>query len=136
MAANYSIVTQYPGVDVLGGTTTQDVVYVALTTIPNGTYLEVPVNALGYNATTVELTAASWANAVEEVWDHANVVGVQWTQVVNASNQLVPSVIVTVSSTSGNSAAQTTIPLAKLPANAYGAQIDHLHEQLDAAEAS
>jgi hypothetical protein len=136
MAAQYTIVTQYPGIDVLGGTQTQDVVYIGFVTIPNGTYAEAPVNALGYSATTVALTAESWANAIEEVWDHPFVVGVQWTEVVNQSNQLVPSVIVTVSSSSGDSAAQVTIPMAKLPANAYGGQIDNLHSQLDAAEAS
>lgn len=136
MASNYSIVTQYPGIDTLGGTRTQDVVFIGFVTQPNGTYAEAPVTAQDYTATAAALTAESWANAIEEVWLHPFVVGVQWTQIVNPSNQLVPSVIVTVSSTSGESQAQLTLPMAKLPANAYGPQIEALHEQLDAAEAS
>ena len=134
MATQYQIVTQYPGIDVVGGNLTQDVVFIGFLTQPHGTYVEAPVIADGYSSTTVGLTAASWSNAVEEVWGHPFVVGVQWVQVVNSSNQLEASVIVTVASSSGNSQANVTIPMAKLPANAYGDQIASLHGELDAAE--
>ena len=135
MADNYTVITQYPGIDVIGGTQTQDVIFVGITTIPNGTYIEFPIAQKGFAADFVAGAAVGWATIVETVWTLPWVVGVQWTQIVNQSNQLVSSLVITVTSTSGNSAGQLTVPIVSLGPKLHGPQIVALHDQLDAAEA-
>jgi hypothetical protein len=136
MASNYSIVTTYPGIDSIGGNYTEDVQFVGFTTVPHGTYMEVPVEATGFTAAVAQLAASSWANLVEEVWGHAFVVGVQWSQIVDPSNLLQSVLIVTVSSTSGNSTASTNLNVNNLAADVYGATLEDLHGELDALENS
>jgi hypothetical protein len=136
MASNYSIVTQYPGIDSIGGNYTEDVVFIGFTTVPHGTYMEIPVEQTGYTASVAQLAASSWANLVEEVWSHDWVVGVQWSQIVDASNLLQSIVIVTVSSTSGNSTANTNLNVNNLAADVYGSTLEDLHNELDTAENS
>jgi hypothetical protein len=136
MATNYVVVTQYPGIDVIGGSQTQDVVFVGINTVPHDTYIEFPVIQSVYSAGIVKAAAIGWAQIIEAVWDEDWVVGVQWTQVVNASNQLVSSVIITVTSSSGNSTAQLTVPISQLGPQLHQPQITALHGQLDDAEAA
>lgn len=134
MATSFTVVTQYPGIDVLGGTQTQDVVFVGIDTVPHGTYIEFPVPQSVYSSEVVNAAAIGWATIIETVWSEDWVVGVQWTQVVNAANQLVPSVIITVTSTSGNSAGQLTVPFSQLGPKLHQPQITALHDELDATE--
>lgn len=134
MADNFTVVTQYPGIDVLGGSQTQDVVFVGINTVPNGTYIEFPVLQSVYSAGVVEAAALGWATIIESVWAEKWVAGVQWTQVVNKANQLVSSVIITVESSSGNSTAQLTVPISQLGPQLHQPQITALHNQLDDAE--
>ena len=67
MATSFKVVTQYPGIDSLGGTQTQDVIFVGITTVPNGTYIEFPVPASVYAANVVDAAAIGWATIVETV---------------------------------------------------------------------
>jgi len=135
MAANFTVTTQYPGLLQVGVTQTQEVVFVGITTIPHGTYLEFPLPQVGYNAAEVHQQATGWATVFELVWDEPYVTGVQWIQQVNPSNQLENAVVVTVSSTSGNSANQLTLPYAKLNPHDYQPLIHNLHTTLDDVEA-
>ena len=135
MATSFKVVTQYPGIDVLGGTQTQDVIFVGINTIPNSTYIEFPVPASVYSSGVVNAAAIGWATIIETVWTEEWVAGVQWTQVVNAANQLVSSVIITVASSSGNSAGQLTVAIDQLGPKLHQAQITALHDERDAAEA-
>lgn len=134
MADNFTVQTQYPGLLALGGTQTQDVVFVGISTIPHGTYLEFPLDAKIYSSKLVKSEGTGWATIVELVWDEPNVVGVQWAQSVNKSNQLQQELIVTVQSSSGNSAAQLTVPYSQLAPDRYKPMIEHLHAELDAGE--
>jgi len=134
MADNYTVVTQYPGIDVLGGTQTQDVVFVGINTVPHDTYIEFPIPQAGYDSHLVAAAALGWATIVETVWSEEWVAGVQWTQLVNDSNQLVSALIITVTSTSGNSTATLTVPIVSLGPKLHQAQITALHDQLDATE--
>jgi hypothetical protein len=134
MATSFTVVTQYPGIDVLGGTQSQDVVFVGITTIPSGTYIEFPVPQSVYAANVVNAAAIGWATIVETVWTEDWVIGVQWTQLVNPSNQLESALIITVGSTSGDSSAQLTVAIDKLGPKLQQGQITALHDQLDAAE--
>lgn len=135
MAATYDVVVQYPGLDVIGGTQVQDVIFVGITTKPHGTYLEFPIPVSVYNATQVDDYAIGYSGTVEFIWSLTYVVGVQWTQVVNASNQLQSSYIVTVESTSGNSTGTVTLALAQLAPSIEDPLIAAMHDHLDAVEA-
>ena len=134
MAATYNVVTQYAGIDTLGGTKTVDVLFVGITTKPHGTYIEFPIDQSVYSTGLVQGAAEVHAQIVETVWQQDHVVGVQWTQVVNASNLLASSLIVTVSSASGNSTASFTTALTDIPPDADMARIAYLSAELTATE--
>lgn len=135
MADSFTVVTQYPGFDSLNGAPPQDVVFIGISTLPHGTYIEFPISEAAYKAGAVNAAAIGWATIIETVWTEDWVVGVQWTQVVNPSNQLVSSLIITVTSSSGNSTATLTVPITQLGPKLHQPQITALHDQLDAAEA-
>lgn len=134
MADTFTVTNQYPGLLSLGGTQTQDVVYVGITTIPSGIYVEFPVPASPYSSSVVNAAALGWATIAETLNRQAHVAGVQWTQLVNDANQLVPAWIITVSSSSGSSAAQLTIENSALGPKLASDRIKALHDQLDATE--
>ena len=83
-ADTYTVVNQYPGLHTLGGTQTQDVVFVGITTLPHGNYL-FPVAKSVYAKDVVAGAALGWADIAETLWKQPHVVGVQQTQVVNQS---------------------------------------------------
>lgn len=135
MATSFTVVSQQPGFDTINGAPPQDVVFIGIVTKPSGTYIEFPISEAAYNAGAVDAAAIGWATIIETVWTEDWVVGVQWTQVVNPSNQLVSSLIISVTSTSGNSTATLTVPITQLGPKLHQPQITALHDQLDAVEA-
>lgn len=135
MAGTFDVVTQYPGVQTLGGTQTQDVVFVGINTKPSGIYVEFPVLKSVYKPTVVNAAALGWATIAETLAAEDFVAGVQWTQLVTANNQLQAGWIITVESSSGNSSAQITVANSALGPKLDAAAIKTLHEQLNAAEA-
>lgn len=134
MATDFSVVEQRPGLQAIGGTQTQDVVFVGILTNPSGIYVEFPVLQKGYSAEIVDGAALGWATIAETLAAQPNVVGVQWTQLVNAANQLVSAWVITVASTSGNSAAQITVENNRLGPGLDKAAIANLHAELDKSE--
>lgn len=134
MADTYNVVTQYPGIDSLGGSQTQEVVFVGITTVPHGTYLEFPIPQAAYSATQVKDYSIGFSETVEAVWNNEWVVGVQWAQQVNPSNQLESVLLITVTSSSGNSSAVLTLPESKWAPSFWNPQIDSLHTELDDSE--
>lgn len=135
MAAKFTVQTQRPGIVSLGGTQTQDVMIVGIETIPSGIYIEFPVVQTAYSAEVVDAAALGWATIAETLAAQPHVAGVQWAQVITAANQQAPAWIITVTSTSGNSAGQITVENSRLGPKLDKTAIDHLHAQLDAAEA-
>ena len=135
MAATYTVVTTYPGLDTAGGTQTTDVVFVGITTKPHGTYVEFAIPQKGYAADLVAGAAVGWADIAETLWSLPYVVGVQWSQQVNPSNLLEVAWIITVSSTSGLSSGQITIANNDLGPGLGKTRIANLNEQLDETEA-
>lgn len=134
MAATFDVVTQYPGVQTLGGTQTQEVVFVGINTKPSGIYVEFPVLKSVYKPTTVNAAALGWATIAETLAAEDFVSDVQWTQLVTAGSQLQPGWIITVESTSGQSAAQITVANSALGPKMDAGAIAALHKQLDEAE--
>ena len=135
MAADFQVVTQYPGLLAIGGTQTQNVVFVGITTSPSGIYVEFPVIQSVYSASVVDAAALGWATIAETLAKQPYVSGVQWTQIINPANQYVPAWVITVSSSSGNSAGQITIENQQLGPKLDATAIAHLHDELDKAEA-
>lgn len=134
MADTYTVVNQYPGLDTLGGTQTQDVVFVGITTLPHGTYVEFPVAKSVYAKDVVAGAALGWADIAETLWKQPHVVGVQQTQVVNQSNQLTYSWIISVESDTGDSWATLTIANNDLGPKLGLDRINALSAQLTGAE--
>lgn len=134
MAATYDVVTQYPGVQTLGGSQTRDVIFVGIQTKPSGIYVEFPINKASYKSTSVATAAAAWAKIAEAINAEPFVTDVQWTQIVTAGGQLVNGWVITVESSSGNSAGQLTVANRDLAANYDAAPIAALHKELNAAE--
>jgi hypothetical protein len=134
MAATWNVVTQYQGIDTLGGTKTVDVVFVGITTVPHGTYIEFPIDRSVYSPGVVGGAADTYAGIIEAIWREAWVDGVQWTQTVNASNQLQSALIITVRSSSGNSTASFQTTIQNIGPQLDTQQIDALHAELDAVE--
>lgn len=136
MASSYQIVTQRPFTQYLGGTNTQDGVLVGFTTKPSAIYGEVFVPQDVYASGGPEAPVLSLATILETVAGLDNVSDVTYGQRQNASGILIPQVTITVSSTSGNSAAQLTYDISALGPKLHQANIDALHQKLDAAEAA
>lgn len=135
MAATYTIVTQYPTVEYLGGTQTQQVVAVGASTIPHGIYFEVRIPQSIYATDIVKATVEGTVPIYETLAGFANVTGVAWSQVPTAAGELADQVTITVSSTSGNSAGQLTYLVLDLGSGLHETEIEALHNELDATEA-
>lgn len=125
----YTFVTQYPGFDTLGGSQTQEVVFVGVRSVPHQTYVEFPVAKADYPA-LVKAAAEGWVTIAETLWEQPNVIGVQQTQVVNPSNQLVYSWIISVQGSSEDSWATLTIANNDLGPQLGLGRINALHDGL------
>lgn len=136
MADTYSIVTQYPTVEFIGGTQTQDVSAVGILTKPHGVYAEFRVPQAGMTASIVNAAALGYADIYETLFTIPGVVGVAWSQQANAVNVLQDVVTITVASTSGNSTATLSVPLVDLGPQLHKPQIAALRKTLNEIEAS
>ena len=134
MGAAFSVVEQRPGYATVLGGPPEDVVFIGIVVHPQETYVEFPITDAAYKLGATNAAASSWAAIIEGIWALDWVVGVQWSQIVNPSNQLVSVLIVTVSSTSGDSTANTTINFVAGAPQEHPAQIAALHNTLDTTE--
>jgi hypothetical protein len=135
MADTFTILTQRPTLISQGGNKSVAGVEVGMATHPSGIYVEFDVAEKGYSAQIVNAAALGWASIYETVAGLPNVAGVGWGQVQNTAGNLDTVVVITVTSTSGNSLAQLTVPVTQLGPKLHQAQINALHTQLDDAEA-
>lgn len=134
MASTFDVITQYPTLEFLGGTQTQDVMAVGYRTKAHGVYFEVRIPRNIYNATQVHDYGLGYTGTVEAVFSEPGVIGAEWTQTPTSAGELTDNIVVTVSSDSGNSTAQYTIPFSQLSSEFYGPPIAALLEQLNTAE--
>lgn len=134
--ANYQIVTQYPDVQVLGGSKTQDVQTIGVVTSPNSVYFETSVPLAQATTSNLKYTAQSYRDIYELLFTFPGVSAVQWYQQPNDSGLLVDHVRIYVTSTSGNSTSVIDIPYSQLGEYEDGKKIAALRASLDATEAS
>lgn len=133
-ASDYTIVTQYPDVEVLGGTRTQDVQVIGVVTGDHGVYWEGRVPRA--MATTTNLHGLALANTVmyEALFDIPGVDDVQWTQEPTASGELQDHVLLYVVSASGQSTGVINAPLSLLTTDYINPRVAKLRAALNATE--
>lgn len=134
MAQTFEVVTQYPTLEFLGGTQTQDVMAIGYRTKEHGVYFEVRIPRAGYTADNVNSTGVGYTGTIEAPFAVANVIGAEWTQTPNPSGELIDNIVYTVASDSGNSTAQLVVPFSKLSGQYLDPQLSALADTLNAAE--
>jgi hypothetical protein len=92
MAGNYTVVASQSTVEVLDNTTAQDVLEITAQAQPSGVVYSVRFPPVIADPDSIAGILGAWAPGV---------VAVQFTQNINAANQLVDGMAVTVSSSSG-----------------------------------
>ena len=134
MAFGVTVLGTRPGTEFLGGTQTRPVVVIEAQSTPSAIYFEVLVPQKGYVANLARAAALGYADIYETAAALPNVAGVFWSQGPNAAGELEDLITFTVSSTSGNSEAQLTVPILQLGPQLHEPQIEALHAELDATE--
>jgi hypothetical protein len=132
----YTVVTQYPTTEFLGGTNTQDVTAVGILTNGHGVYIEFRIPDSQYTAALGKDYAIGYTGTVEQEFLLPGVVGVSWSQEPNAQDQLVDMIEVTVQSDSGNSQAVVSFPLSQIGLAATNTLIANKVAALNGLEAS
>ncbi len=123
-----------PGMEFLGGTNTRAVVIIEAHSTPSLIYFEALVAQAGYAANLARAAALGYAVIFETANALPHVAGVFWAQAPNAAGELQDQITFTVTSTSGNSEAQLTVPILALGAQLHEAQIAALATELDNTE--
>jgi hypothetical protein len=135
MADTYQVVVQYPTTEFLGGTNTQAVMAVGITTKPSEIYLEFRIPQKQYTAALVKDYGIGYSGTVEAVADIPGIDGMEWQQAPSANGQLIDQMLVTVVSDSGNSSGTFVVPFGKLAPAFVTPMVKKLVGQLNAAEA-
>lgn len=134
MAEAFEVITQYPTLEFLGGTQTQDVMAIGYRTKLHGVYFEVRIPRSTYSAEQVKDYGIGYTGTIEAVLAAPGVIGGEWTQTPTASGELRDNIVITVSSDSGNSTAQLVVPFSQLAPTLTNPKVAHLVDQLNAAE--
>lgn len=136
MAENYTIVGQYPDVEVLGGAKTRDVQTIQVVTDAHGVYFE--TSLARKNATTANITnqVAGFTTLYESVFAFPGVAAVSWTQEPTPSGMLEDHVLIYVTSTSGESEAVLNVSYTNFHLDYVGPAVKKLRASLDATEAA
>jgi hypothetical protein len=133
--ANYSIVTQYPDTEVIGGNLTQDVQVVGVVTSPHGVYFETRLPRKIATTANIKLQAGGLATHYEQLFGIDGVAAITWTQEPTAAGLLEDHLIVYVTSTSGDSEGQLDFPYSQFANDVIEAAVAKLRAGLDATEA-
>lgn len=132
--ADYTIVTQYPDVEVLGGTKTQDVQRFGVVTGGHGVYFESSLPRKDATTKNIHDQANGFTIVYELLFTIPGVADVQWTQEPTAGGLLQDHVIVYVESTSGNSSAPLDFPYSQFNQDTIAPKVKALRASLDATE--
>lgn len=136
MAAPYTIVGQYPDVQVIGTGKTQDVQTVQVVTVPNGVYFETSLPRAIATTQNIKAQVNGLATHYEQLFDIPGVSAIQWTQEPTAAGLLEDHLIVYVTSTTGNSQGQLDFPYSQFANDVIEAAVTKLRAGLDATEAA
>lgn len=134
MAANYTGLTQRPGVQFIGGTQTRNVQIVSITTQPHGVYFEFQVPQADATAAVVKQDANGFASVIEALFAIDGVAGIEWTQQPTTSGQLADHLLITVQSSSGDSTDLLDEPFSQLTQADVAKKVAAIVADLDDAE--
>jgi hypothetical protein len=134
MAQTFTVVTQYPTLEFLGGTQTQDVMAVGYRSKANGVYWEVRIPRSVYSTDTVSSYGIGYTGTIDAVMDAEGVIGGEWTQTPTASGELQDNIVLTVASDSGNSTGQIVVPFAGLAPTLTDPKVAALRKTLNDSE--
>lgn len=129
----FQVQAQYPGVVFLGGTQTQEVMFIGITTTGHLIYFEFPIPKNIYTEAEVRRQATGYTGTVEDIFTVPGVVGEQWIQ-QPSNGQLLSAMIITVQSDSGNSTGEVTVPFKKLDPAVVQKLVTPLIASLNASE--
>ncbi len=132
--ANYSIVTQYPDVEVIGGAQTQDVQVIGVLTAEHSVYFEIRLPRASATTAFIRQEANAFTIIYELVFTAPGVSDVQWTQEPTAGGLLEDHVIVYVTSTSGNSTGVLDFSYGHFNQDYIGPKVAALRTALDNTE--
>jgi hypothetical protein len=130
----YSIVTQYPTVEYLGGTQTKDVMAVGVRTNDHGVYFEFRLDKKAYTAANVKSDANGYTIVYELLFDIDGVTDVEWSQQPTAAGELQDHVTVYFTSSSGNSSSFIDFPYSRFTQDIISAAVGKARAVLDDAE--
>jgi hypothetical protein len=134
MAETFEVVTQYPTLEFLGGTQTQDVMAIGYRSKATGVYWEVRIPRKTYTAANVNSTGIGYTGTIDAVMAAPGVIGGEWTQTPTSSGELQDNLVLTVSSDSGNSTAQLVVPFAGLAPSLTDPKVAALVKTLNDSE--
>jgi hypothetical protein len=134
VAETFTVVTQYPTLEFIGGTQTQDVMAIGYRTVAHGVYFEVRIPRKGYTPANVNSTGVGYTGTIEAAFANDNVIGGEWSQTPTAAGELVDNIVYTVASDSGNSTAQLVVPYSQLAPELYDPKLAALAKSLNDAE--
>ena len=135
MTEPFNVVTQYPTLEFIGGTKTQDVMAIGYRTKAHGIYFEARIPRAGYTQANVVSTGEGYTATIEAAFSDSHVIGAEWTQTPTAAGDLVDNIVYTVASDSGNSTAQIVVPYRQLAPGFYDPKITAHVTHLNAIEA-
>lgn len=110
MAADYTVLYQYPTTEFLGGTQTQPATAVGYQTTAHQIVFESRIPDKSYTSTEVDNTGKVNGQALENLFSIDGVTDVEWTQVSKPSGYLADEIIVYFETPSGNSSGSITTP--------------------------
>lgn len=130
----YKIVAQYPTVEYLGGTQTQDVMAVGVQTNDHGVYFEFRLPKANYTAANVKSDANGFTIIYELLFEIDGVTDVEWTQEPTPAGELADHVVVYFTSSSGNSSSFIDFPYSQFTQDEISAAVGAARAELDDAE--
>jgi len=134
--ADYQIITQYPDVEVVGGSQTRDVQVIGVTTSPSDIYFEVRVPRAQATTSYLKYTAQSYRDIYELLAGLPGVADVVWYQRPTDAGQLVDYVTLYVTSTSGFSTGVIDKPFSQISNITENNETAALRTALDNTEAA
>lgn len=134
MADTYTIVTQRPDVEIIGGQQTRNVMVVGTITAAHGIYFERRYPRASFSAKIAQEDANGFTIVFEDLFQIAGVTDVAWTQEITPSNQLEDHVIVYYVSSSGDSSNYVDVPFRQFTQDYIASRVKAGRAVLDANE--
>lgn len=136
MASDFTVVTQYPTVEYLGGNQTRNVVAVGYNITQYSLYFEARIPSSVYSATQVNDYGIGYTATIISLLQIPGVTDGFWSQAPTSGGELEDQLTLTVTTASGNSSATITYPASKWSVQDVEPGVTALLNELTTAEGS